>query len=156
MKRMAIFGVLLSGLILSACGSTSSSSLPPAPSYAAIQANLTTLMCRIEQPNDPPYFVWKVQGSARGPETTCDLQSPAVNADPPTAVITASCAYDTSKAAIGYTFGCTVLDPGSIETRYAIQLQTPLEGKWWYVASSAATTEPPEAIRSVSYWEDRY
>jgi hypothetical protein len=67
-----------------------------------------------------------------------------------------SCAYNVSKAAIGYTFGCRVLNPGSTESRYVVQLQTPLEGKWWFVASSVAEVEPPEEIRSVSYWEASY
>lgn len=133
-----------------------SPSLPPTPSYAAIQANLTATLCRVEQPNEAPYYIWKVRDSARGPETICDLQDPAVIADPPTSTITVSCAYDMSKASIGYTFGCTVLNPGSTETRYVVQLQTPLDGKWWYVASSAAGTDPPQEIRSVSYWEARY
>lgn len=154
MKRTLLAGVLFSGLALSACGSSSSSSLPSAPSYATIQANLTAMMCRVA--NNTPDFVWKVTTSNRGPATICDLQNPAVNPNPPTTTVTAACAYDASKVAIGYTFDCTILDPGSVETRYTVQFQAPLAGKWWIDASSAAATEPPEEIRPVAYWEARY
>jgi hypothetical protein len=156
MKRMVIAGALLSGLTLSACGSSSSSSLPSAPSYATIQANLTAITCGSEQQNQTPSYVWKVQNSARGPETICDLQDPSVVTDPPSTTVTASCAYDISKVAIGYSFSCTILNPGSTEAQYVVQFQTPMHGKWWYVASSTAGPGTPAELRSVSYWETRY
>jgi hypothetical protein len=84
------------------------------------------------------------------------LQDPAVVADPPETTVTASCAYDISKVAIGYSFSCTILNPGSTEDGYVVQLETPLRGKWWYVASTAGWTGTPAEFHSVSYWEKRY
>lgn len=156
MKRTVAVGILLGGLSLSACSSSSSSSLPPAPSYGTVQANLTATTCQVEQPNQPQYYLGRVRNSPRGPETICDLQDPAVYTDPPTSTITASCDYNITRVAIGYSFTCAILNPGSPEATYEVQFQTPQNGKWWYVASSTAGTEPPEAIRSLSYWETHY
>jgi hypothetical protein len=79
-----------------------------------------------------------------------------VVADPPSTTITASCAYNNSEVAIGYSFSCTILNPGSIEARYLVQLQTPLHGKWWYVASSTTGPGAPEEMRSLSHWLTLY
>jgi hypothetical protein len=97
-----------------------------------------------------------VRDGAHGPETICDLEDPAVIADPPSTTVTASCAYDVSKVAIGYTFSCTILIPGSTEARYKVQFQTPLHGKWWYVASNDAGPETPREIRSLAHLETTY
>lgn len=153
MKRTVVIGAVLCGLALSACGSSSSVSLPPAPSYAMVQANLTVNACRIEQPNQPPYFLMKVSTGAQGPQTVCALEDPAVNSNPPTTTIRASCDYDITRVAIGYTFSCVIQESGLSEIKYDVQLQTPQEDRWWYVASNTAETEPPEEIRSVSFWE---
>lgn len=156
---MIIAGALASGLGLSACGSSSSSPLPVPPSYATIQANLTAAACR----STGQVYSWKIRNGADGAETTCQFGDPEVEVHPASVAVTASCAYDVSKVAIGYIFSCTVGDPtydqGSAyttQTQYRVQLQTPLRGQWWYVAKGRAGPRAPAEFHSLAYLETRH
>lgn len=82
---------------------------------------------------------------------------------PASVAVTASCAYDVSKVAIGYIFSCTVGNPtydqGSAyrtQTQYRVQLQTPLGGRWWYVAEGSTGPGEPAEFHSLAYLETRH
>jgi hypothetical protein len=145
---------MASGLVLSACGSSSSSPIPAPPSYATIQANLTAAACNsTEQASS-----WQVRNSVAGEETKCWFGGPDVGGNLTSVAVTASCAYDVSKVAIGYMFSCTVAYPTydqdsayTTPTHYQVQLQTPQRGQWWYVADDRTGSGAPGAVHSLSY-----
>ena len=157
--------LLVSGLGLSACGSSSnattpqnspsSSGLPSAPTYQDVLANITWVGCTSATGYNAGFAANTVVADSAGVFTQC-TQADALGQSPPFVNVQASCNYNLNSVAIGYSFTCTLNSPyvtnvlsggawepcmDSTNNTYAVQMQTPQNGSWYFAYDNLANNQ---------------